>query len=53
MATTTHQTTSSSRRRTFIPAWTRSRDRFSYLWLALAIVLLPFGTARWTIPLAA
>ena len=40
MATATHQTTS-------------PRDRLSYLWLALAIVLLLFGTARWTIPLAA
>ena len=29
------------------------RDRLSYLWLALALVLLTFGTVRWTIPLAA
>ena len=54
MATTTHKTTSSSRRRTAIPAFTSPRDRLSYLWLALAIVLLPFAIApRWTIPLAA
>jgi len=32
---------------------THHRDRLSYLWLVLAMVLLPFGTARWTIPLAA
>ena len=32
---------------------TSQRDRLSYLWLALAIVLLPFATAHWTIPLAA
>ncbi len=53
MATTTHQATNSSRRRTVIQAFTSPRDRLSYLWLALAIVLLPFGTARWAIPLAA
>ena len=53
MATTTPKTTSSSRRRTVIQAFMGPRDRLSYLWLALAIVLLPFGTARWTIPLAA
>jgi len=53
MATTTQQTTSASRRPTFITAWMHPRDRLSYLWLVLAIVLLPFGTARWTIPLAA
>src|SRR5438034_9553821 len=29
------------------------RDRLSYLWLALVIVLFAFGTVRWTIPLAA
>ena len=28
-------------------------DRLSYLWLAFAIVLLPFATAGWTIALAA
>src|SRR5207245_6410366 len=32
---------------------TSLRDRLSYLWLALAIVLLPFTFDRWTIPLAA
>ncbi len=31
---------------------TGQRDRLSYLWLALAIVLLAFATVRWTIPLA-
>jgi hypothetical protein len=29
------------------------QDRLSYLWLALGILLLAFGTFRWTIPLAA
>src|SRR5215469_16525450 len=29
------------------------RDRLSYLWLALGIVLFAFGTVKWTIPLAA
>jgi apolipoprotein N-acyltransferase len=29
------------------------RDRLSYLWLALAILLFAFGNVRWTIPLAA
>ncbi|TME00811.1 MAG: nitrilase [Chloroflexi bacterium] len=29
------------------------RDRLSYLWLALGILLFAFGTIRWTIPLAA
>ena len=29
------------------------RDRLSYLWLALAIVLFAFTTPKWTIPLAA
>jgi|SRR5205809_494953 len=29
------------------------RDRLSYLWLALGILLLPFANVRWTIPLAA
>jgi hypothetical protein len=54
MSTTTHPTTNSSRRRTDIPAFTSPRDRLSYLWLALAIVLLPFAISpRWTIPLAA
>jgi apolipoprotein N-acyltransferase len=53
MATTTPKTTSTSRRPTVIPAVTSPRDRLAYLWLVLAIVLLPFGTARWTIPLAA
>jgi apolipoprotein N-acyltransferase len=28
-------------------------DRLSYFWFALAIVVLPFAIARWTIPLAA
>jgi apolipoprotein N-acyltransferase len=28
-------------------------DRLSYFWLALAIVVLPFAVARWTIPIAA
>jgi len=32
---------------------TSLRDRLSYLWLALAIVLFAFATVRWTIPLAA
>ena len=32
---------------------TSPRDRLSYLWLALGMVLLPFAAARWTIPLAA
>jgi apolipoprotein N-acyltransferase len=31
---------------------TLPRDRFTYLWLALAVVLMFFGTTRWTIPLA-
>jgi apolipoprotein N-acyltransferase len=31
---------------------TSPRDRLSYLWLALALVLLPFAAARWSIPLA-
>ena len=52
MTTTTQQTTNSSRRRTSNQAFTRPRDRLSFLWLALAIVLLPFASARW-IPLAA
>jgi len=34
-------------------AATGSADVFSYFWLALAVVLLPFGVVRWTIPLAA
>jgi apolipoprotein N-acyltransferase len=29
------------------------RDPFSYLWLGLATVLLPFSTLRWSIPLVA
>ncbi len=29
------------------------RDRLSFLWLALGILLLAFGTVKWTIPLAA
>ena len=29
------------------------RDRLSYLWFALGILLLVFATPRWTIPLAA
>src|SRR5438045_5711145 len=54
MTTTTHPTTNSSHRRTDILTFTSPRDRLSYLWLALAIVLLPFAFApRWTIPLAA
>lgn len=54
MTTTTHQTTNASRRRTAIPAVTSPLDRLSYLWLALAFLLLPFAFApRWTIPLAA
>ena len=28
-------------------------DRLSYLWLVLALLLFPFGSARWNIPLAA
>jgi apolipoprotein N-acyltransferase len=52
MATTTHQATNASRRRTFIQAFA-NRDRLAYLWLVLAIVLLTFGTVRWMIPLAA
>jgi len=53
MTTTTPKPTSASRRRTIIQAWTPPRDRLAYLWLALAIVLLPFAIFRWTIPLAA
>ena len=53
MATTTPKTTNSSPRRTAIRAWTHPRDRLSYLWLALGIVLIAFATPRWTIPLAA
>jgi len=53
MATTTPKTTSSSRRPAVIPAWTPPRDRLTYLWLALGIVLIAFATPRWTIPLAA
>ena len=29
------------------------RDRLSYLWLALGILLFAFATVKWTIPLAA
>jgi apolipoprotein N-acyltransferase len=32
---------------------TRSQDRLSYLWLAIAAVLFVFTSVRWTIPLAA
>src|SRR5258708_38050673 len=32
---------------------TPQQDRLSYLWLALGIVLLPFGAFMWAIPLAA
>ena len=54
MTTTDTQTTNSSRRRTVIPAWTHPRDRLTYLWLALAIVLMPFAMgSKWMIPLAA
>src|SRR6266487_2571745 len=53
MTTTTPKPTSASRRRTIIQAWMPPRDRLAYLWLALAIVLLPFAIFRWTIPLAA
>ena len=35
------------------PSINGKQDGLSYLWLALAIVLLPFATVRWTIPLAA
>ena len=28
-------------------------ERLSYIWLGVALLLLPFGTARWSIPLAA
>jgi hypothetical protein len=44
MATTIPKTTSSSRRQTIILTFTSPRDRLTYLWLALAIVLLPFAT---------
>ena len=30
-----------------------NRDRLSYLWLALGILFVAFGTLRWAIPLAA
>ena len=54
MTTTTHPTTNASRHRTAIPARTYPRDRLSDLWLALAIVLMPFAMDyRWMIPLAA
>src|SRR5690349_13780880 len=53
MARTTHQTTISARSRAFMQAFTSTRDQLSYLWFALAIVLLPFAIVRWTIPLAA
>ncbi len=35
------------------PSVNNKRDRLSYLWLALGIVLLPFGAFMWAIPLAA
>jgi apolipoprotein N-acyltransferase len=35
------------------PPINNQRDRLSYLWLALGIVLLPFSMPNWTIPLAA
>ena len=54
MTTTTHPTTNASRRRTAIRAWTHPRDRLSYLWLALAIVLIPFAMGyKLMLPLAA
>jgi hypothetical protein len=51
MATTRHQTTSASHRRTVIPAFTNPRDRLAYLWLVLGIVLLLFATVSWIVPL--
>ena len=53
MTTTKHPTTNSTRHRTSTQVWTHPRDRLSYLWLALGIVLIAFATVRWTIPLAA
>jgi hypothetical protein len=35
------------------PSINYQRDRLSYLWLALGIVLFAFVSPRWTIPLAA
>jgi apolipoprotein N-acyltransferase len=35
------------------PSINNKRDRLSYLWLALGIVLLPFSMPNWTIALAA
>jgi apolipoprotein N-acyltransferase len=35
------------------PAVRGISDQLSYVWLALALVLLPFAVARWSIPLAA
>ena len=35
------------------PSVNTKRDRLSYLWLALGILLFAFATPRWTIPLAA
>jgi apolipoprotein N-acyltransferase len=53
MATTPHQTTSPAPRRAVIQVVKRKRAWLPYLWLTLAILLLPFALVRWTIPLTA
>ena len=54
MATTTHPTTDSSRRRTTHRTRTHPHDQLSYLWLALALVLMLFAMDyKWNNPLAA
>ena len=54
MTTTKHPTTNSIRHRTSTQVWTHPRDRLTYLWLVVAIVLMPFAMDfKWMIPLAA
>ena len=54
MTTTKHPTTNSTRHRTSAQVWTHPRDRLTYLWLVVAIVLMPFAMDyKWMIPLAA
>ncbi len=56
MTTTTHPTTDSFRRRIAhrTGMHPHDHDRLSYLWLALALVLMPFAMDyKWIIPLAA
>jgi len=54
MTTTKQPTTNSTRHRTSTQVWTHPRDRLTYLWLAVAIVLMPFAMEfKWMIPLTA